>query len=121
MPPLTAEEFWARVGVGGERECWPWLRTKHSNGYGVIGRKKPRIMTFYAHRLAYEFVHGIIPDGLVVRHSCDNPPCCNPAHLSLGTKSDNARDAVARGRHYSPFSRAERQRHGFRAGGACKP
>lgn len=51
-----------------------------------------------AHRVAYELAVGPIPVGLLVRHTCDNPPCCNPAHLELGTNADNASDRDTRGR-----------------------
>ncbi|MDP9474817.1 MAG: HNH endonuclease [Actinomycetota bacterium] len=49
----------------------------------------------------YEVTFGVIPPGQVVRHRCDNPPCCRPEHLQLGTHSDNSRDAVDRGRQVS--------------------
>lgn len=52
-----------------------------------------------SHRAAWELTHGPVPDGLFVLHRCDNPPCCNPAHLFLGTRGDNNRDARAKGRH----------------------
>lgn len=51
-----------------------------------------------AHRVAYELINGPIPEGLMVRHKCDNPPCCNPSHLTTGTAKDNAQDAVSRHR-----------------------
>jgi hypothetical protein len=53
-----------------------------------------------AHRIAYEMCFGPIAKGLCVLHSCDNPPCINPMHLSLGTKADNAQQREARGRGY---------------------
>jgi hypothetical protein len=51
-----------------------------------------------AHRIAYELAYGPIADGLQVLHRCDNPPCCNPAHLFLGTIKENIHDAMAKGR-----------------------
>jgi hypothetical protein len=70
--------------------CWIWKGTRNGYGYGVFlmpGEKPVR-----AHRYAYERAYGPIPEGLVVMHACDNPPCVNPAHLSLGTRDDNNRD-----------------------------
>jgi hypothetical protein len=52
----------------------------------------------YAHQFAYERAYGPIPDGMMIRHSCDTPLCCNPGHLSLGTQQDNMNDASLRGR-----------------------
>lgn len=54
-----------------------------------------------AHRIAYELAYGVSPGKLQVIHSCDNPPCCNPNHLSLGTSQDNHDDMVAKGRQTS--------------------
>ena len=52
----------------------------------------------YAHRVAYELVHGDLPDGLNVLHTCDNPPCCNPSHLFRGTQLENIRDRTKKNR-----------------------
>ncbi|MBK7086996.1 MAG: HNH endonuclease [Flavobacteriales bacterium] len=79
--------------------CWLWHGTKHAYGYGVF--LLPGDVPVRAHRYAYERVHGPIPDGLVVMHSCDNPPCVNPAHLSLGTRDDNNRDMSQKRRNRS--------------------
>ncbi|MGH7024521.1 MAG: HNH endonuclease signature motif containing protein [Caulobacteraceae bacterium] len=54
--------------------------------------------TRYAHRLAWELANGPIPDGLLILHKCDNPVCCNPDHLFLGTAADNHADCAAKGR-----------------------
>jgi DNA-binding transcriptional regulator YiaG len=79
--------------------CWEWSGSRNHAGYGQIagGRTaagKPRPLL--AHRAAYSIWVGEIPDGLVVRHKCDNPPCINPDHLEVGTLADNSRDAVKR-------------------------
>jgi hypothetical protein len=80
-------------------ECWEWTGARFPYGYGhIAGSPKlgePR--NLYAHRVAYELGFGPIPKGLFVCHSCDNPPCCNPKHLWLGTALDNARDRDAKG------------------------
>lgn len=98
-----AERLAARTVKG--PSCWEvqGYQNPH-NGYVLLcdsssGRKVFR----KAHRIAYELAHGPIPDGLVVMHSCDNPRCVNPDHLSVGTQADNIRDSVDKGRftaHY---------------------
>lgn len=79
--------------------CLEWQGYRHpSLGYGLIrlgGRDGRRTGV---HRLAYELAHGPIPAGLFVCHSCDNPPCCEPSHLFLGTPADNTKDMRAKGR-----------------------
>lgn len=73
--------------------CWEWKWARSRYGYGVIVRRADgRRVHHGAHRVAYEHFVGPIPDGMEVRHSCHNPPCCNPNHLSTGTHADNMRD-----------------------------
>jgi hypothetical protein len=89
--------FWSRVNIQGPNDCWEWKAGKNDgeNSYGVIwhGGKKHK-----AHRLALELTSGPIEPGLCACHKCDNPPCCNPAHLFAGTHKDNVRDAISKGR-----------------------
>jgi hypothetical protein len=93
------------VIFGNENECWPWVGTTYSNGYGKFSEgKKP----FYAHRVAWEMVNDVsIPTGRVIRHSCDNPRCVNPLHLSEGTQIDNIRDMDERGRRAKGEARSK--------------
>ena len=78
-----------------EAGCWEWGGPKTTLDYGRVGKSGTRVL---AHRLAYETWVGPIPDGHVVRHKCDNPPCINPDHLETGTQADNVQDMHARGR-----------------------
>lgn len=87
-----------QAGLTRSGDCLVWTRRCRNGGYGVLSIRNRNVAT---HRLAYELEHGPIPDGLVVRHKCDNPPCCNPDHLELGTMADNARDMLERGRHWA--------------------
>ena len=89
------DSFWQRVEKRDAGECWPWLGRLDADGYGILSRST---RPFRAHRLAFEITFGTIPDGLIVRHTCDNARCVNPAHLLLGTQSDNIADKVARDR-----------------------
>lgn len=93
------ERFWSRVDKsGGPDACWPYMGARESNGYGypTWGEKGRHAL---GHRLAWQLTNGEIPPRRLVCHTCDNPPCCNPAHLFLGTGSSNALDKVAKGRH----------------------
>jgi HNH endonuclease len=100
----AAVRLWRRVDKNGPivrpglGRCWVWTGSVNEDGYG-------RIHVFdvghlvATHQFAYRLECGDVPDGQVVRHLCDNPPCCNPAHLVLGTVADNVRDMMERGRH----------------------
>lgn len=94
MEELRAR-FEANVEQGEPDACWPWTGTIRRKGYGQLSHQRRAIL---AHRLAWELAHGPIPEGLQVCHRCDNPPCCNPAHLFLGTAADNQRDKRQKGR-----------------------
>lgn len=94
----TREElFWEKVDVAGPDECWEW-QAATSSGYGSFGIGYPENIA--AHRYSWMLHSGEIPDGKIVRHTCDNRPCVNPAHLRLGTKADNFVDMMERGRGY---------------------
>lgn len=88
------ERFWSKVNIGEPDECWEWggTRSKMYGRFSLDGK------LHLAHRVALELSGLPSKPGEVCRHSCDNPPCCNPAHLSWGTQRDNMLDAVGRAR-----------------------
>ena len=93
-----ADRFWSKVDRRGAEDCWPWTAARNEHGYGVMRPEGQRSgPTIKAHRVSL-MLAGVEIDGLLIRHSCDNPPCVNPAHLSVGTPADNAADMVNRGR-----------------------
>ena len=92
------ERFWSHVKVNNsDNKCWEWTKARLSgSGYGIFGYKGKNILT---HRFAYEFANGEgSAEGKIIRHTCDNPPCCNPFHLIDGTYKDNTDDMFERGR-----------------------
>lgn len=93
-----------RQRPGAEGPCWEFRGGRNAGGYGMLAVGKyrdgssKRSVPMLAPRAAYTAWVGEIPEGMVVRHRCDNPPCINPIHLVLGTHGDNSEDAVGRQR-----------------------
>jgi HNH endonuclease len=83
------ERVMARVERIGE--CLEFMGARRTAGYGVVGNRG-------AHVIVWEHYNGPVPDGLMVRHTCDNPPCVDINHLLVGTQKDNRQDAVQRAR-----------------------
>jgi hypothetical protein len=94
------QRFWSKVAVGELGACWEWQASRFPQGYGqfkVTAGCSPQ----RASRVAWTLTHGD-PGMFWVLHRCDNPPCCNPAHLFLGTAADNHADMMAKGRGCGP-------------------
>jgi hypothetical protein len=93
----ATDRVWRKVDrSGGPDACWPWTGHRLRTGYGVL---RNRGKMAYAHRVAFEASYGPIPEGVLVTHSCDCPPCCNPAHLFPGSDATNSAEMMARGRN----------------------
>jgi hypothetical protein len=106
-PRPVAPRFWKYVERRSHDECWPWKRSLSASGYGHF---KVGAAVFIASRVSYALATGKEPGGLLVCHSCDNPMCCNPRHLFLGTDGDNHRDMMAKGRWRANGIKGERHR-----------
>jgi HNH endonuclease len=126
VPQLTEAELerliWCNVERGDPDACWPWQRglggkNRTAYGYAVkaIARRQYRVS-----RVIYRALIGEIPDEHIIMHTCDFPPCCNPAHLRLGTASDNMKDRTAKGRHPVETMRQNGKINILRAHAACK-
>lgn len=93
--PTTVARFWSKVDVrDNDIECWEWKASKNAGGYG---RFKANGTTQNASRIAWEIAHDAPLWGKVARHTCDNPACCNPAHIIPGDQADNIADKMQRG------------------------
>jgi hypothetical protein len=111
MDDGTGRDLGAKLRAVGwtvtESGCWEWRGTRNVGGYGVFVAAALGIKRAMAHRIMYEHSIGPIPEGLILRHKCDNPPCVNPEHLIPGTQADNSRDMLERGRQRQPAVTAD--------------
>ncbi len=124
----SEQRFWAFVNKDGPAHpyhpdlglCWLWTAHTVHFGYGEVSVAG---VNWRAHRYAYKLAHGRLPRRMFVCHSCDNPPCCNPAHLFLGTQQDNLDDCARKGRttkgtRNGQFTHPERTARGEKGGHA---
>jgi hypothetical protein len=93
------QRLWSRVSINDATGCWEWEGAHTPWGCGTIS-VRPGVWARVP-RLAYEMLVGPIPPGHFVCHHCDNPPCCNPAHLFTGTCKDNVADCIQKGRFHT--------------------
>lgn len=95
IPKWKIAGFWSKVEIKGADECWEWTAYRTKFGYGRLGWMGRIVL---AHRVAYSIEHEADPGEWCVLHNCDNPSCCNPAHLRLGTVTENNLEKISKGR-----------------------
>jgi hypothetical protein len=93
MKPNKEDDIWKRI-IKQHDGCWIWQGAKDKDGYGWITILQKM---YKVHRVAWSLCNGPIPEDMFICHHCDNPSCCNPAHLFLGTNSDNMQDMLGKG------------------------
>lgn len=95
-PEQQTIAFWNNVAItADDNQCWLWTGFCHPKGYGYfkLNRRNYRV-----HRIAWSYPDYVIPNGMMVLHSCDVRNCCNPKHLFIGTHQDNMDDMKAKKR-----------------------
>ena len=103
LTPKQVATFWSNVDVRGPSECWLWKKRVKPYGQFQTGSRTTKTRKLeLAHRVAFMLTYGD-PGKLEVMHTCDNEPCCNPAHLEKGTHTKNMQDKVSRGRARNQF------------------
>lgn len=103
--PETIKRFWNKVAITAQENlCWLWTGSTRRRGYGVFNFKRP--LNLMATRVAYFLHYKVDPLDKLVLHKCDNPKCCNPTHLFLGTTQDNTADMDEKGRRNSKVGEA---------------
>lgn len=106
------DRFWRFVDRRGTNECWPWVGSKDRLGYGHLKSAESSAGIEMAHRVSYRIHCGLLPNyskDAVVMHSCDNPSCVNPLHLSIGTQWMNTMEMVVKGRQ--PYCGLKGEKH----------
>lgn len=92
--------FWKKVDRGSASSCWLWTASMKGRGYGAVRVNKQALS---AHRVAWELIHGPVPPRkMVYQDFCNDPACCNPSHMKVGSKSDAM---LAASRHGTRFGR----------------
>lgn len=115
--------FWVKVDKDGPihpynpslGKCWVWMSGINNKGYGAFDTNHSGVRkTHLVHRISFTLSNGPINDGMKILHSCDNPPCCNPAHLREGTQAENMQESASRGRCGKPHE-GQRGEKNYRA------
>lgn len=105
-PGTVQERVARRLPAHFDAECWEWPGARNSLGYGVTTSSGTRAerRSMRVTWIVYEMFHGPMPDGAIIMHVCDNPPCVNPHHLAAGTRTLNMVDKIAKGRQHSKLT-----------------
>jgi hypothetical protein len=109
LPPLTPQDvqrFWSKVNKDGPvpahrpelGPCWLWTAARFGKGEQRYGAFSINQKNYRAHRVSHFIATGKDPADRLILHACDNPPCCNPAHLFQGETADNVDDCRKKGR-----------------------